>query len=193
MVKKIVVFISICVVFCYCQGSYSPPFDQEGEIYSFFKSMSDSLDLKVLDPDSPIELITTNSFAVYNGDIMPDLYQQFSDFLNSLGAVKERKDYIINFVEAFAVQKAENLILLEKAAEKGITVSEDSVKAHKEILYQQYGGKEVYLSVIDSLGLSEEYVTGNIRDGLKNSIFYFLPRENRNQKRGKFLIKRNVF
>ena len=180
MGKKIIVIISIFLFFCCCQGSYSPPFDREGVIYSFFKNMSDSLDLEVLDPDSPVELISTNTFSVYNGDIMPDLYQQFSDFLNSLGVIKERKDYVINFVEAFAAQKAENLILLEKATEKGITVPEDSVKARKEMLYQQYGGKEKYLSVIDSLGLSEEYVTGNLRDGLKIHSFinrYILTKE----------------
>ena len=98
MGKKIIVIISIFLFFCYCQGSYSPPFDREGEIYSFFKNMSDSLDLEVLDPDSPVELISTNTFSVYNGDIMPDLYQQFSDFLkgrkpDSLGKGDRKGDY----------------------------------------------------------------------------------------------------
>ncbi len=171
MFKKVVVILLISVVFCYCSSSYSPPFKKEGQIHSFFKKMSDSLDIKVLDPDNPVKLITTNSFSVYNGDIMPDLYQQFSNFLNSLDALKQRKDYIINIIKAFAEQKAENRILLQKAKEKNIKVPEDSVIARKETLYKEYGGKESYFSLIDSLGLSEEYVMRNIRDGLRMQSF----------------------
>jgi len=171
MLKKVVVILLISVVFCYCSGSYSPPFNKEGQIYSFFKKMSDSLDINILDPDNPVKLITTNSFSVYNGDIMPDLYQQFNNFLNSMGALKERKDYITNVIKAFAEQKAENRILLQKAKEKDITVPEDSVIARKEALYKDYGNKESYLSLIDSLGLSEEYVMQNIRDGLLMQSF----------------------
>jgi len=171
MLKKVIVILLISVVFCYCSGSYSPPFNKEGQIHSFFKQMSDSLDIKVLDPDNPVKLITTNSFSVYNGDIMPDLYQQFSNFLNSLSSLKQRKDYIINIIKAFAEQKAENRILLQKAKEKDVTVSEDSVVARKEVLYKDYGDKESYLALIDSLGLSEEYVMNNIRDGLRMQAF----------------------
>ena len=122
MLKKVVVILLISVVFCYCSGSYSPPFNKEGQIYSFFKKMSDSLDINILDPDNPVKLITTNSFSVYNGDIMPDLYQQFNNFLNSMGALKERKDYITNVIKAFAEKKAENRILLQKAKEKDIEI-----------------------------------------------------------------------
>ncbi|MFO7890410.1 MAG: peptidylprolyl isomerase [bacterium] len=171
MLKKVVVILLISVVFCYCSGSYSPPFKKEGQIHSFFKKMSDSLDIKVLDPDNSVKLITTNSFSIYNGDIMPDLYQQFSNFLNSLSSLKQRKDYIINIIKAFAEQKAENRILLQKAKEKDVTVSEDSVIARKEALYKDYGDKETYLALIDSLGLSEEYVMKNIREGLRMQAF----------------------
>jgi len=142
--------------------------------------MSDSLEIDALNPDNPVELISTNLFSVYNCDIMPDLYQQLDNYLNSMKALKERKDYIINLLQAFAVQKAENKILLHKAMEIGITVSEDSVTVRNEAIYKEYGEKEKYLSLIDSIGLSEEYIIENIRDGLRLQSFidqYILTEE----------------
>lgn len=170
--KKIIFFIvCISLVLIYCSGSYSPPFTQEGEIYRFFKSMSDSLDIEALDPDLSMELISTNKFSVYNGDIMPDLFQQFSNYFDNIGVLKDRKDYTVNILKAFARQKGENQIFLEKAQELGVEVPEDSVTARIEALYQQYGGKEEYVSLVDSLGLTEDYIINNIRDGLRIKSF----------------------
>lgn len=170
--KKIIFFVVfISLILIYCSGSYSPPFTQEGEIHRFFKNMSDSLNIEALDPDVSMELISTKSFSVYNGDIMPDLFQQSSNYFDNIGALKEREDYIINLLKAFARQMGENQILLEKAREFDIDVPEDSVTARTEALYQQYGGKEEYVSLVDSLGLTEDFIINNIKDGLRIQSF----------------------
>lgn len=64
-----------------------------------------------------------------------------------------------------------NKVLLQGAAESGITISDEEVQSEYDLLETQFGGQEALQEQIDAAGLTDEKLRNNIREQLQINAF----------------------
>ncbi len=141
-----------------------PRYSSDAKEYQFFKAVSDTFQIPVLNPNESSELVRTKSFSVYNNDVMPGLYRALNRYSNNLKAIP-RQD-LINLVKQAAQQEAERKLLLATAAEKTIGVPEDTVKAELTKIYTNFGGKDKFVKNITSQGFTLDFVKNDVKKNL---------------------------
>jgi parvulin-like peptidyl-prolyl isomerase len=163
MKRSILLVVVLGLFISACQkNAGTPRYKNNSKEYLFFKTLSGKTPL--LDPDQRIKLISTNRFSLYTTDILPRFFsisrRQPSSFQEM------QKDVLNNYVNQIASQRAQELMLLTSAKDRGITVPADSVEQKLNLFMQQQGGKEAYDQVIASHGMTLDLVRSDIRTGM---------------------------
>jgi len=150
MRKNILLIVCIVLLISVCGGEKSPApiYTKDSNEYKFFKSISDSLQITVLNPKTSNELIRTQKFSVWTNDVMPAIYQQLSRY--NLKSIP--KEQIILLVQQIAKQEARKKLLLIAAEDKNVTISEDTLQQKLELLYKSSGTEEEFLRQISQRG-----------------------------------------
>ncbi len=137
------------------------PFAKESEQYSFFKTVSDSLGIKALDPDKAVKLVTSNDFTIWSYDIMPGIFSAFGRFKDNISSIPV--DRLKSYLEQGANGEAEKKLLYAKAIKEGISVSDSTVNTQMEKFFQSRGGKEKFVEFIEQQGFDLPYVENDVR------------------------------
>lgn len=154
-----VVLVSLLVVGC--SKAPQPPFAKETPQYEFFKTLSDSLKLKAMNPDKAAALITTKSFKVTSFDIMPGLFARFGRYSKTLD--KLPMEQLNNTITQGAQSEAEKRLLLAKAQSEKVVVVDSVITDQLEQIYASRGGKENFQKFVEQQGFTMDFVEKDIR------------------------------
>lgn len=141
-----------------------PRYTADAKEYQFFKAVSDTFQIPVLNPNESAELVKTKSFSVYNNDVMPGLYRALNRYSNNLKVIPRPE--LIKLVKQAAQQEAERKLLLASATEKEISVPEDTVQAELAKIYANFGGKDKFVQNISAQGFTLDFVENDVKDNL---------------------------
>lgn len=136
-------------------------FQPDSEQYLFFKTLSDSLEMAVLNPEKPVALITTSDFTVWSFDIMPGVYARYKSFQNNLDRLPA--DQLKSTIEQGARSEADKKLLAAKAKAEGVAVTDSAVNAQLERYFSSRGGKENFIKFIEQQGFTLDYVENDVR------------------------------
>lgn len=122
-----------------------------------------------LNPDSNNVLVKTTHFTLSTGTVFNRVNANFGNDISQLSSLdSERFKIILNqTAESLAQQK----VLLLKADEAGIKVSNASVDSVLEQQYSRSGGEEEYLSFIQANGITLDYVKNEIKINLSTQRY----------------------
>lgn len=171
-----ILVICIAHLFIACsKESGAPRYDTDTKQYGFFKLLSDSLKIPILDPDHSIDLIRTKKFTVRTADIMPILYQAFYQYETKLHQFP--KTNLPGYIRRMATMEAERRLMLHEANEGNISVSEDTLQSHLQRIYDNYGSQETFERIILREGFSPDMVREDMMNNLIvqnyiNDVYY---------------------
>jgi foldase protein PrsA len=121
--------------------------------------------LPALDPEKNKVLVTSKNFDITSGEVVLDLKNQLGKRSNTLKSSDSLK--LKAFIEKKAQEIGENKLVLQKAKENEIEVTDNEVDSLINIVYERFGGKESYMSYINQNEVKLDIVKGNLRDGLR--------------------------
>lgn len=131
-------------------------------VYDFAKNTAQVF--AYLDPDSNNVVISTKFFQLTTGDVFDRVNSNFGNDISQLGSLPaERFRSIFNqTAESLAQQK----VLVIKANEAGIKITNAHIDSVLEEQYQRSGGEQEYLDFIRGNGLDLDYVKKEIKTNL---------------------------
>ena len=162
---RVIILIAALMLVGACSKKSAPPlpFEKSSQEYEFYSSVADSI--PVLSPDKQTELISTKEFSIYSGQVLPFIYPRLkATFDRSKG--KLNPTAAEGMVHSAATYMAEKQLLVNEAKAKGIQVSQDSVQAEINGIYEKNGGEEKFLNMIQERGLTKDYFTKDVEESM---------------------------
>lgn len=161
MFKKALSVLVVAVFIISCgQKAPKPLYAPDSPEFNLFKQIAEKV--PALDPTKATMLIAIKKSNVYNNDIMPLMYRNLSRFAENIGNIPVEQ--IQSLLERVAKQEGEKRLFLRAAEDNKIVVPADSVEARLQEIYQQFGGKEQFLSRMNTQQVSQEIVYRDVRD-----------------------------
>lgn len=166
----LLVLLSLCAITCTNQSQPQNPYTPDSKPYVFFQNISDSLDITVLNPSTPTELIKTKSFTVTSYDIMPMMYQGFHQYATTLNHIP--KSQFKTFIRRLAIEVAEKKIINKAAGKANISVPQDTIDVRMQKLYDSYGSQADFERLISHEGFNLDLIKETQRLNLTVDAFF---------------------
>jgi len=145
------------------------PFTADSPQYAFFKTVSDSLGITVLNPDKAQVLVSTSDFSVYSYDIMPGIFARLARYQGNPASIPAGQ--LNTFIAQGAKGEAEKRLLADEAKKSGVTIADSVVNKELERYFGNQGGKENFVKMIEAQGFTLDYVSNDVRTNLSIQKF----------------------
>ncbi|HED09366.1 MAG TPA: hypothetical protein ENJ10_01635 [Caldithrix abyssi] len=120
--------------------SHQNGFEKDSDSYNLAKKLSAKLE--ILNPDEDNVLATSDDFTVYASDVVPVIRLNFGKQADMLD--KQPENQIARIIREFAVNAARDHYIMEKAAEKGIVITDADVDSIFNSFAARSGGEEAF-------------------------------------------------
>ncbi len=163
MRKLGILTISLVILLVACGGNNGVKLQPDTPEYELAKALSEKV--PYFDPDENNVLIKTNDFELRVGEF-------FTEIMAGMGKNAERlkplpADQLKDYLKGMAKRLGEQKLLLSYAEKEGITVTDAEVDSILQLQYARTGGEERFKNMIESRGITMDFVRKDIARNLK--------------------------
>ncbi|HHS13352.1 MAG TPA: hypothetical protein ENN03_06235 [bacterium] len=169
--KRNLAMVIVLLLAAACARKPSLPYDKESPEYAFFKTIADSMDLDVLNPDKPVILASCNKFKVWNVDIMPGFVRMYLQAAPQILALP--REQLVASVHQLIDRISEDRLLDEAAQAAGISVEPDAAEQELLDIAGRFGGIDSFRVAMENIGMTLKEVRQDIRNRLSRRQYVY--------------------
>lgn len=163
MKKWFVCWLGLVLIGLACGSREAGTKLEEGtELYELSKTLANVV--PELDPDENKVLVTTKYFVLTTGDVMQELRSNVGNRIQQLQSLDAQR--LKETLRGSAEDLAEKKLLLRKAEEAGITLTQAELDSAMNLQYARVGGQPRYVEMLKAAGVTLEHVQQEVRNGL---------------------------
>ena len=163
MKKWFVCWLALLLIGLACGSQEAGTKLEEGtELYELSKTLANVV--PELDPDENKVLVTTKYFVLTTGDVMQELRSNVGNRIQQLQSLDAQR--LKETLRGSAEDLAEKKLLLRKAEEAGITLTQAELDSAMNLQYARVGGQPRYVEMLKAAGVTLEHVQQEVRNGL---------------------------
>lgn len=146
-----------------CGGDSGAKLEQGTPEYEVAKSIAEKVPF--FDPDDNNVLVKSDLFEVRVGEFIKEIAAGMGNQIERLKALPAEN--LKSYLQGMAKRYGEQQLLLAKADKAGVNVTDAQVDSVLEVQFQHAGGRDKFLNMIESRGMSLDFIRSDIKKNLK--------------------------